>query len=186
MIALLLLACKGGDSDTDDGIIRDLVFDTTPRVVSTETCGACYGGCQIETLSYPSRYHTLEPIDYAVTPPAGGPHNPCWATWGEHPEPVPDDNFVHNLEHGGMVILHDCEGGCIPDFQALDNFVAGTPDWLLVTPYEGAGAPFTGLTWGKRLTTSCFETGVYAEFYQDNLDNAPESTDSEPPAECGQ
>src|SRR4051794_21406825 len=87
------------------GGVRD---DTVPTVLSTASCGACGGDCTLEQLEYDQSYHVGGPIDYADRPPAGGPHDPCWAPWGVHSEPVADDHWVHNLEHGGIVYLYCC------------------------------------------------------------------------------
>ena len=46
-------------------------------------------------------------IAYPSYPPTYGAHWPAPATWGYHPEPVPDERAVHNLEHGGVVVSHN-------------------------------------------------------------------------------
>ena len=54
------------------------------------------------------------PIAYQEYPPTSGPHWPRWAPWGVSPTPVPAEAFVHNLEHGGVVLLYRCPTPC-PD-----------------------------------------------------------------------
>jgi hypothetical protein len=44
-------------------------------------------------------------VDYAHNPPASGPH---WNAWGEYAlfeAGLPRENWVHNLEHGAVVLL---------------------------------------------------------------------------------
>jgi hypothetical protein len=42
---------------------------------------------------------------YQANPPSSGPHYPVWAPWGVHEDVVERGLWVHNLEHGGVVLL---------------------------------------------------------------------------------
>lgn len=44
-------------------------------------------------------------IVYASEPPASGNHYSTWATWDVHFE-LPRGHWVHNVEHGGIILLH--------------------------------------------------------------------------------
>lgn len=44
-------------------------------------------------------------ITYANEPPSSGPHYTVWATWDVHFE-LARGHYVHNLEHGGIVLVH--------------------------------------------------------------------------------
>ncbi|MEW5855319.1 MAG: DUF3105 domain-containing protein [Myxococcota bacterium] len=46
------------------------------------------------------------PVLYRHNPPASGPHSGTWARWQLYTEPMPRRHWVHNLEHGGVVLLH--------------------------------------------------------------------------------
>jgi hypothetical protein len=122
--------------DTGTGVPTGdaLVADTVPVVISSTACSACGGDCRLDELYYENRYHTTEPIAYADQPPAGGPHNPCWTEWGVHDTPVEDDNWVHNLEHGGVVFLHDCTD-CDAEVDAIAALTTGYGMFTVVTPY---------------------------------------------------
>lgn len=45
-------------------------------------------------------------IDYRSNPPASGPHYPVWLRWEEYQTPLARGYWVHNLEHGGVVVLY--------------------------------------------------------------------------------
>jgi hypothetical protein len=51
--------------------------------------------------------HKNDPADhvYAANPPASGPHYPVWASWRAHEDVVERGLWVHNVEHGGVVLL---------------------------------------------------------------------------------
>jgi hypothetical protein len=176
----------------DTGEPPDPVDDTLPTVISSTPCAACGGDCLIEELAYAARYHATEPVDYTDRPPAGGPHDGCWATWGVHPDPVPDDNFVHNLEHGGVVWLYSCDTGgsspsgpdCAADALALAELAVSYGDFTLVTPYPDMDARFATVAWGWRLTAGCVDLDLQATFFEDHVDQAPESLTAEPSAAC--
>jgi Protein of unknown function (DUF3105) len=51
--------------------------------------------------------HVTGPVDYAVVPPVGGPHNATWMNAGVYTKPVPSERALHNLEHGAVWITYD-------------------------------------------------------------------------------
>ncbi|HEY4220339.1 MAG TPA: DUF3105 domain-containing protein [Myxococcota bacterium] len=79
--------------------------------------GCCYddghpqnGLCDIDgAVSVPNEGWTHvqneDQLVYQHNPPASGPHFPIWASWGVHTDVVDRGNWVHNLEHGGIVLL---------------------------------------------------------------------------------
>jgi hypothetical protein len=82
---------------------------------------------------------------YNSRPPTSGPHGPAVA-WGVQNAPVSEESLVHNLEHGGVVIWYNCDGGPQPlDEPACDRLIAdltGVVDsrvddgmYIVLTPY---------------------------------------------------
>ena len=186
---LILAACtkvpdpQGDDSGTTvDGVPsgEQLIRDTIPSVASSTPCDACGGDCLVEQLVYAEHYHTRESIDYANTPPAGGPHNPCWAPWGSHTDPVPDDNFVHNLEHGGVAFVY---GDSSLQAQG-DTLAKELGKYMFTTPYAKQSSAMSALAWGWRLSLGCFDDPALREFYAVHVNQAPESTLADPSAGC--
>lgn len=51
--------------------------------------------------------HVTGPVNYVVTPPVGGPHDPVWMNAGVYTKPIPVTRAVHNLEHGAVWITYD-------------------------------------------------------------------------------
>ncbi len=147
-------------------------------------CDACGGACDAVTRSFSERQHVTDPIDYEDPPPFGGDHNPCWAPWGVHTTPVADDNWVHNLEHGGVVFLYDCLDGCEADATALGELASSLGPYSLVTPYSGMSRRFAVVAWGHRLEMDCLDTSALRQFYIDHQDDAPESTIADPSESC--
>jgi hypothetical protein len=142
------------------------------------SCDACE-----EKISPSSAQHVEGDLVYGDPPPAGGDHNACWAPWGVHSEEVPDERWVHNLEHGGVVLLYRCEEGCKDEVDVLADLVSGKPQAML-TPYAELDARFAAVAWGVRLVSDCFDVQAFADFYERHVDRAPESVPSGPPSNC--
>jgi len=94
-------------------------------------------------------------VTYQEHPPTSGPHWPEWARWGIHPITVSEEAFVHNLEHGGVVILYRCPDPC-PDverqleatFRALPPSKYGHVK-VVISPNDRIRARFALLAWRR-------------------------------------
>jgi len=82
------------------------------------------GDCTLQTFDALEARHVEElPDDYEYNsmPATSGLHNPTTAIWNLYDQPVPQINYVHNLEHGGIVVQYGSE------VQAAD--IAALGDW---------------------------------------------------------
>ena len=108
--------------------------------------------------------HVPGPVKYSVTPPVGGDHNATWLTCGVYDKPVPNENAVHNLEHGAVWITYQPS---LPasEVSQLRAFVgkqtvltpAGASSgsrYIDLTPYPGLPAPIVASSWGFQLHLS--------------------------------
>lgn len=74
-------------------------------------------------------------VAWASDPPCSGPHYPTWELWGEHDGTVPRGNWVHNLEHGGIVLSYRCADPCEAELEILRDVVEQRPELrILLTP----------------------------------------------------
>jgi len=92
------------------GIAGLLAWDTSGYGAQTPPAGAL------------QHDHVPGPVDYAVVPPVGGPHNAVWLNAGVYTEPVPGERAVHDLEHGAVWITYR-PGLSAADVTALTAFV---------------------------------------------------------------
>jgi hypothetical protein len=149
-----------------------------------DQCGACE-----ESRPVTSANHVLGTIDYPDPPPTGGDHNPCWATWGVHDEIVQPENWVHNLEHGGIVFLYrspdalgtsgtdgSAAGGTLADIDALVQRLPRT----LVTEYAALPKAFAVVAWGHRLVSDCVDLKAAQDFYTEHFNQGPEDIPDDP------
>ncbi len=91
--------------------------------------------------------HVDGDVDYAVTPPVGGPHAARWLACGAYDVEVPDENAVHALEHGTVWITHD--PGL--DGDDIDRLARALPEEGILSPYAGLPGPVVVTVWGRQL-----------------------------------
>lgn len=103
----------------------------------------------VEVFDDLTRNHVQVPVDYAVTPPAGGDHNPVWQNCGAYAEPVEDEMAVHSLEHGAVWLAYR-EDLPADQVDALKDAVADQP-YALLAPYPGLESPVVLSAWGAQL-----------------------------------
>jgi hypothetical protein len=116
-----------------------------PDAGPSEDSGSCGGGylnshdpsaCPLEcaTAVQPiasagaSHIPFCTPYSYQHNPPASGPHWPRPAPWGVHQDVVPREWWIHNLEHGGIVLLYNCPGGDAGTFAGCDGSTPPAPN----------------------------------------------------------
>lgn len=146
-------------------------------------CEDCEPVCQEDHMPTEDRRHLDDPIDYAVKPPAGGPHNPCWNDWGVFDVEVEDDRWVHNEEHGGVVFLYNCPEGCEGEVQALIRAV-GDKDRVIVSPYSDMRWRFAASAWEHRILMNCLDIDQMVAFYSAHFAKGPEDVDAMSPSGC--
>ena len=89
-------------------------------------------------------------------PPTGGPHCGQWMACGTHPDAGAADacQWVHNLEHGHVVLLFNCPGGCPAELAALEAFREKVPSGVngvpraLVVPWPTLPGKVGAVAWG--------------------------------------
>ncbi len=167
----IALACTGDGSGS--GALLD----------SSESCDLCGGGC-VDHVELGSASHVEGEVAYDTKPPMGGDHNACWAEWGVHAEAVADENWVHNLEHGGVVFLYNCPDGCETEVEQLSGYVTALGPTALLTPYAEMEDRFAAVSWGWRLLQDCLDLSAMQTFYANHVDQGPESSTSGPADGC--
>jgi hypothetical protein len=123
-------------------------------------------------------------VDYRHDPPASGPHWPTLAAPGFYVAAVDEERWVHNLEHGYVVVLYDCRGDCdstlLAQLQALAETAPASATWgyakIVVTPYSGLpeGVLITAVAWDVQLHLATFDEAALLDFYDRYLDQGPE------------
>jgi hypothetical protein len=177
----------GGDASGTD---EDASTEESPNDASTRDAGPPHdpvctlcGACEQEQ-PIPGVRHVDGDIVYPDPPPTTGDHNPCWTRYGVHDEQVPDERWVHNLEHGAVVFLYNCPNGCPNEIAQLRALVQACGVFAVLTPYDLLPKRFAVVSWGHRLVSDCLDISAFRSFYDLNVDHGSESNASNPPGYC--
>jgi hypothetical protein len=137
---------------------------------------------------------------YAYCPPASGSHyfatdeGPIPAKYYGPDEGTRPEGWIHNLEHGAIVILYNCKMGACDDttLAALQAIPQGFPDSPIcgikagvlapvIARFDDMPAPFAALVWDRLLYMNTLDVNEIKQFYatQGELYN-PESQCARP------
>lgn len=135
------------------------------------------GTCQMETFEALEASHVPElpeGYEYNSVPATSGLHNSQTAIWNLYDQPVPQINYVHNLEHGGLVIQYGSE---VPQAE-----VAALADWyqqdtrgVIVAPLSvemeeedaALADKIIGASWTHLMRCTTFDESAFDEFSDD-------------------
>jgi hypothetical protein len=109
------------------------------------------GTDKVKTFTYATRNHVTGTVKYAQNPPAGGDHNAVWLNCGIYDSPVPNENAVHDLEHGAVWITYrpSLSAADVATLKAL--VTSKTKGYLDLSPYPGLPAPVVASGWGVQV-----------------------------------
>jgi hypothetical protein len=103
----------------------------------------------VQTFTGLPRDHVQGHVDYAQNPPVGGAHSPVVLNCGIYPNPVPNENAVHAMEHGAVWVTYRPD---LPaDQVATLRQLVGKKPYVVLSPYPGLPAPVVASAWGAQL-----------------------------------
>ncbi len=147
--------------------------------------GAC--GATVQMVPFEGAQHVPSdmPVTYGSNPPASGMHYPFWGRWGEHVDPLPRGNYVHNLEHGGVVLLYRCTAPCPDVVAGLRAVMAARPQdpacspairsRIVLTPDPLLTVPVAASAWNYVYRADCVDAPSLHAFIDQHYDQASES-----------
>jgi hypothetical protein len=137
-------------------------------------------------------------VRYGTTPPSSGSHYPVWAAFKVYDSAIPEGYWVHDLEHGAVVISYNCaaprggdgadSGTCASDVEAAHRMLDALPDDPLCTglaqgvrhrtllvPDPKLDVPFAASAWGWTLRAQCFDETTFRAFIDRHYAQGPEN-----------
>jgi len=121
-----------------------------------------------------------QPVPYPSYPPTSGPHWPRPAPWGVYDFEIAPEVYVHNLEHGGIVVLYHCPRPCPDLVEKLRRASATLPRSkyghvkLLVTPVSILDHRLAFLAWTWIEELDDFDEARLLRFYKAHVGRGPE------------
>ena len=168
-LSLVLLVT--GCTDTD-----------TPPI---EDAGGCDG--KVEIIPDEPALHVAmgTPVEWSSNPPATGMHYGVWAAWDRSYQNLDRGYYVHNAEHGGIVLLYNCPNGCQETVDRLiDTARTMDPDSACEAPLRNRvivtsdpllppGIEVAAVAWDVVYTATCYDPFVKT-FAHAHYNRAPE------------
>lgn len=138
----------------------------------------------------PSRTHVADgtEVKYSTNPPTSGDHYAAPDTAGIKESEIPDGKAVHNLEHGYIWITYrpctdQVKTGCLSDDQVKDlkraaRELPGDPSFnsqkFILSPRSKNTKPITLVAWTYTLDLDKVDASIIRQFYESNVNQAPE------------
>ena len=109
--------------------------------------------------------------EYNSNPPTSGWHYTQPANWGVYQTELPDEQVIHNLEHGGVWISYKDIDDATK--AALENIAASRPK-IILEPRSKNDAPIVLASWGRLQKFQTFNEQAILAFIDANSNKSPE------------
>lgn len=149
-----------------------------------------YLTCEVRTADDPAESRThlevCSDLVYEAVPASSGDHYGVWAEFLEYEDPVPQGFLVHSMEHGAVVLYHNCPDGCpeilnafreIREAQGQDPQCEGVGEVLnriIITPRPEMDVPIAATAWERSYTATCLDLESLRDFVTRNYGQGPE------------
>lgn len=118
--------------------------------------------------------------NYKAKIPTSGPHATQPVAWQAYDQQVPDQNVIHNMEHGGVVISYrpDLDPETIQKLKSLFTKPYSNKDFspnkAVVMPREGQEKPIVMASWLHVFELDKYDEQTLKEQYLMNIGKSPE------------
>jgi hypothetical protein len=151
-----------GDTDGGAGDVVESEGGTCTAVVAQHPNE---GAFHVDCLPVPT---------YGTKPPSSGNHYPIWADYKTYATPVPWGHLVHSLEHGAIVIVYNCPGGCAGEVAAAQAMIdalpvdpictAPTKRRVILAPDPTLDIRWAASAWTWTIRAPCFDAAAFGAF----------------------
>ncbi len=118
-------------------------------------------------------------VAYNSNPPSSGPHCGTWLAYRVYApgSPAPRCNWLHNLEHGAVVLVYRCPSGCPEIVAELEKAISEVsarcqPKPVILTPDDELDTTVAAAAWGATWRSSCLDAAARASlvaFIQEHM-----------------
>lgn len=115
---------------------------------------------------------------YNSVPPTSGWHQGSDAEWGIHPEPIPNEIQIHNLEHGGVLIQYvpSADKALVDQLTAFVTRLREQPKYckLILAPYPNLDKTIALTAWTRILKLEAYDENQLVGFIDAWIEKGPE------------
>ena len=149
--------------------------------------------CEVNTQQFADegQFHAPEGtgLTFGSNPPNSGTHFPVWGRYGKHDEVLERGYYVHNMEHGAVVLLYKCNGACPEITNALQEVMDSRPadsscfanvkNRLVLTADPLLDVPVAAAAWRNTYRAQCVDAPSLKKFIATYYGKGPEDTCAE-------
>lgn len=110
---------------------------------------------------------------YNSNPPTSGPHYAAPAKWGIYDTPLPDEQLIHNLEHGGIWISYR-DAGDAELIAKLKDIAEDYTIKVIMAPRPENDSPMALAAWTRLLKLDTFDEKQIKAFIKAFINKGPE------------
>jgi len=158
----------------------------TPAADATASPGSPDQVGETQPIQDATHIQPPQKASYQTDPPSSGPHysipGQAPVNWGYYDRTIAPEYYVHNLEHGGVVLLYNCSTDCTADQASIKDWVSKVPKdpqfgevKLVAVKYVGPGHRFAMVSWGWRMFMDTWDPAQAQRFYVTHVDHGPEA-----------
>ena len=122
------------------------------------------------------------PLTHRHEPPSSGNHYSTPLPAGAYSTVQPDGNWIHNLEHGYIVVVYRCSGSeCSDLYQAAKSVFSTLPKEskfnevkFVSSEYDSMGPKVAVLAWDKEEDMGAIDVNLITSFYNQYVDHGRE------------
>jgi hypothetical protein len=116
-------------------------------------------------------------VKYNSNPPTSGPHYAVEAQWAIYNKPPVDEQLVHNLEHGGVIISYNpdrIKGEELEQIKAQARKLSAINPRIIVTPRPKMDTAIALTAWGYLQKLDSYDPEAVKAFYDAHIARGPE------------
>lgn len=111
-------------------------------------------------------------FSYNSNPPTSGPHYGQPADWGAYEKELPDEQVIHNLEHGDIWISYkNIDTGTKAKLEAISSRYSKS---VIITPREKNDTKIAVASWGRLQKFEQYDEQAIITFIKANKNKSPE------------
>ena len=121
-----------------------------------------------QTLMESAKHKDGIDIEYNTIPASSGDHWSIWAKCGFYTEEQKEENTVHNLEHGNIILYHNLsQASQIQTLKGITDELNNSKDWLIVSPLEKLPTgKISMVAWGVIQTFDSMDKSGITKFFE--------------------
>jgi hypothetical protein len=175
-------ASEAASAESAPGPEGAATLDDAATALPPVDAGDCHAIAEAHPIEGFLHLNLCDPTAYQTNPPSSGNHYPIWAAYQTYTTTFRPGFWVHNLEHGAVVITYNCPGGCASEVAAAQAFIdslpadcVAPPRRVILLPNPDLDRRWAASAWGYTLKAGCFDRPAFAQFVADHYGHGLEA-----------